>query len=120
MTTKKKTAKKATKKATKKVAKKKDEKKLVKGKEVDVSKLPVDQRTKRLQKIYKLERIAERKKVLLDSASRARRACKAEYEEACENLENEIRDQRFGPGPLFSVDGSDKAGAPQKDAGGNG
>lgn len=77
-------------------------------KEVDAMKLDHDERAKRLSKIYKLERAVEKKKAAFETASKLRRAAKAELEEAEEAMELEIREQRFGPGPLFSG----KDGAP--------
>lgn len=81
--------------------------------EVDTSKLTPEKAIKRLDAIYKLEKIVEKKQASYDLASRARRAAKAELEQAQEELANEIQDQRFGPGPLFNPDGSGPAGSPQ-------
>lgn len=81
-------------------------------KEIDPDTLDREKARKRLGAIYKLEKAVEHKKVKLEAASRARRAAKAEYGDACDCLENEIHEQRFGPGPLFNFDGSGAAGTP--------
>lgn len=96
-------------------AKPKDEKPAAKPKEINPETLETSKARKRLGAIYKLERNVERKKAAFDLASRSRRAAKAELEQAEEDLEKEIREQRFGPGPLFNADGSGPAGtAPKK------
>lgn len=89
---------------------------LKKRTEVDVSKLSPEKAMKRLEAIYKKEKAVEKKQASFDLASRARRAAKAELEQAQDELAKEIQDQRFGPGPLFNADGSGPAGAPQEKA----
>lgn len=86
-----------------------------KQKEIDPTKLDQVKASNRLSKIYSLEKTVERKKKNFDTASKARRASKAELEEAEEALKLEIQEQRFGPGPLWNADGSGPAGAPQAD-----
>ena len=49
----------------------------------------------------KLERVAEGKRKIHEIAKKAARGSKAALADAEEALENEIREQRFGPGPLF-------------------
>jgi len=74
-------------------------------KEVDVSKINQQEGKKRLGSIYRLEKSVERTKSVLEAASKTRRSAKANHEKAVDVLEKEIRDQRFGPGPLFDVSG---------------
>jgi predicted small lipoprotein YifL len=81
--------------------------------EIDPGSLDHDKARKRLRKIYALEKDVERCQAVFDSASTQRRAAKADLEAAQEALELEIREQRFGPGPLFNTDGSGPAGTPQ-------
>lgn len=86
---------------------------LAKRKEIDLTKLSPEKALKRLDAIYKKEKVVERKQASFDLASRARRAAKADLEQAQDELAKEIQDQRFGPGPLFNADGTGPAGAPQ-------
>jgi hypothetical protein len=79
------------------------------GKEVDPSKLDDGKAKKRLASIYRLEKTVEQKQAAFDSASAVRRAAKAELEDAQDKLELEIREQRFGPGPLFNATGTGPA-----------
>jgi hypothetical protein len=80
------------------------------GKEIDVSKLDREKTAKRLETIYRLEKAVEKKKASFDAASQVRRRTKADFEKAQDALEKEIRDQRFGPGPLFNPEGTGPAG----------
>lgn len=73
--------------------------------EVDPRSLPPDDARKRCAAIYELEREVEKKRAAHDLAKKAARAKKAELDDAEAALEKEIRDQRMGPGPLFSADG---------------
>lgn len=82
-------------------------------KEIDVDRLEVTKARKMLGSIHKLEKNVERAAAALAIASKQRRSAKAKHEQASEALELEIREQRFGPGPLFNVDGSGANGTAQ-------
>lgn len=79
------------------------------AREIDPDALDVDEARKRCRAIYRIEKRVEAKKAAFDEASALRRAAKAEYELALSDLEREIQEQRFGPGPLFSPDGKGPA-----------
>lgn len=83
-----------------------------KREEVDVSKLAPEETAKRVGKIYDLERKVETKRKAYDLANRARKVAKTELTEAEEALEQEIQDQRYGPGPLFNPKGDGPAKQP--------
>lgn len=70
--------------------------------EVDPKSLTPEDARKRIGTIYKLERAVETKRIAHAAAKRVARSAKAELTEAEERLETEIREQRTGPGPLFS------------------
>lgn len=97
--------------AAKKPAAKADGSPAAKAKEVDVETLPEVEVKKRVAAIYKLERVLERKRIAYDTATRHRNAAKAELEAAEEALQQELDEQRFGPGPLFNPTGTGPAKA---------
>lgn len=111
-------AKSAGKKAAETKAKKAAAAAAPKGKEIDVEKVDVARARKMLGATHRLAKKVERTAAALAVASKARRAAKASHEAAIEELERELRDQRYGPGPLYNKDGSGAAGTPegQKDA----
>lgn len=65
----------------------------------------------RCEAIYALEVEVEKKRALYDAARRGARAAKESLTSAEEHLENEIRQQREGPGPLFASSGEKSAQA---------
>lgn len=77
--------------------------------EVDTAALSGAEAKKRCATIYNLERVIEAKRAVHEAARKSAAACKTAYKEAVEALEVEISEQRFGPGPLFSPDGSGPA-----------
>ena len=74
-----------------------------KPREVDPNSLEGDDAKKRVAAIYKLEKVIEGKRAVHDVAKRAAKAAKAALTEAEEAMEQELHEQRFGPGPLFPV-----------------
>lgn len=70
--------------------------------EVDPKSLSPEDARKRVGAIYKLERAVEAKRITYAAARKVARSAKAELAEAEDRLETEIREQRLGPGPLFS------------------
>ena len=72
-----------------------------KPKAISLDELDEKKAKKRLKDIYRLEKEVEKKTALFDLASRDRRSAQASMEQAIEDLENEIREQRDGMGPLF-------------------
>jgi hypothetical protein len=80
-----------------------------KPKPVNVKALEPEKMTKRLAAIYKLEQECETARASFDLASQARRAARAKLDEANDALEKEIREQRYGPGPLFNATGDGPA-----------
>ena len=84
-----------------------------KPKQVNTKSLEPAKMQKRLDSIYKLEQQVETAKASFELASQARRAAQAKLEEANDALEHEIREQRYGPGPLFNADGTGPAEKPQ-------
>lgn len=109
---KKKTTKKAGKKASKK-ASKKDAAKPASPKrpEIDVDTIKPEDARKRIKTIYVLERTVERAREKHESARAAMRESREALKTAQLALSQEIEEQRFGPGPLFSADGQDAAKA---------
>lgn len=79
------------------------------GKEIDPTKLDQTKAVKRLASIYDLEREVEVRKHVYENAKRDLRSARADFESAVEALEKEIREQRFGPGPLFNAEGTGPA-----------
>ncbi len=77
--------------------------------EVDPTKLKPDDLRKRVAKVYQLERQVERARVAYDLSRRHFAGAKRALADAEEQLEQEIRDQRYGPGPLFTPDGQGAA-----------
>ena len=71
--------------------------------EVDPKNLEPEDAKKRCAAIYKRERKVEGKRVIHELAKKTAKAAKAALTDAEEELEKEINDQRFGPGPLFPV-----------------
>lgn len=94
------------KKASKKAAKKKATRKpaAAVAKEVDAAGLEPTEARKRCAAIYKFERKVEAKRKLHDLAKAGAKSAKAQLTDAEDALEQEIREQRFGPGPLFPVE----------------
>jgi len=99
-------AKSAGKKDAETKSKKASEPKGPRGKEIEVDKIDASRARKMLGTTHKLSKAVERARAALDVASKQRRAAKANHEEAVEALERELREQRFGPGPLFNADGT--------------
>lgn len=79
------------------------------AKEVDPKSLEGDEAKKRVAAIYKLEKVVEAKKALEAVAKSGAKAATAARKEAEDALEQEIREQRFGPGPLFNETGTGPA-----------
>lgn len=77
--------------------------------EVDSKKLGADEAKKRVAAIYRLERIIEGKRRIYDAAKSKAKIAKNDLAKAEAALEQEIREQRFGPGPLFAPDGKGPA-----------
>lgn len=78
----------------------------VKGKEIDAGTLDPEEAKKRCAAIYKLEKVVDLKRSAHTVAKLDAKAAKAALADAENALEKEIREQRFGPGPLFNPDGS--------------
>ena len=79
--------------------------------EADPTTFDHGQATSRLSVIYALKRNVEIAEAMHIAATEARKAAKEHLDAARAELENELREQRFGPGPLFGPDG---AGHPEK------
>lgn len=80
-----------------------------KPKEIDAKELDPEEARKRCAAIYKREKKVEAKRKLHEVAKKGAKAAKAALDDAEDALEKEIREQRFGPGPLFSPDGQSPA-----------
>lgn len=113
------------KKTTKKAAKKKVTKKVSAARtsapkpdasreEINPATLPEAEARKRVAAIYRLEKVVGSKRAVHDAAKRGAKSAKTALSEAEEALEQEINEQRFGPGPLFSPDGKGPAVPPKK------
>lgn len=79
-------------------------------KEIDPTALDPAEAKKRVGVIYKLEKAVEKARAAHDLAKRAAKAAKDKLTGAEGALEKEIRDQRYGPGPLY--DPNKNAGNP--------
>lgn len=77
--------------------------------ETNPKNLTLDEATKRVDVIYRLEKAVESKRASHAVAKLAAKAAKEALAAAVEALESEIREQRLGPGPLFTPDGKSAA-----------
>lgn len=78
-----------------------------KSTKIDLESLGATKLTKRLKRLYELEKDVENKQARLDMASRDRLAAKGALQQAQEDLQKELREQREGPGELYAgVEGS--------------
>ncbi len=80
-----------------------------KRQEIDVSQLSTADLAKRVTAIYKREKKVEAKTAVYALAKSAAKIAKGALQEAEDALRQEIDEQRWGPGPLFSPDGQGKA-----------
>ncbi len=80
------------------------------GTEVDLRRVAPKKAKGMLVKVHKLEKAVEKAASRLAVASQARRAARADLEMAQDALQNEIQDQRYGPGPLFAEGGNPDVG----------
>lgn len=72
--------------------------------EVDPNKLSAQEAQKRCKAIYDLEKRRDGARIKHDASKRAQKAAKVALDKAQAELDQEIADQRFGPGPLFDPD----------------
>ncbi len=77
--------------------------------EIDVGSLSTPELEKRVTAIYKREKKVEAKTAVYALAKSGAKIAKGALQEAEDALRQEIDEQRWGPGPLFSADGQDKA-----------
>ncbi len=75
--------------------------------EVNPGKLSIVDARNRCDAIYKLTRSLEDAQRVFDKLSTKAKVAKAKLAELSAALSQEINEQRFGPGPLFPVDGPD-------------
>lgn len=75
--------------------------------EVNPATLTIADARKRCQAIYEMEGEIERRQNIYDKAHASATKAKKSLSEARAKLQQEISEQRFGPGPLFPVEGKD-------------
>lgn len=78
--------------------------------EVDLNNLPAAELAKRCKRIYELEKARDIARERHVAAKKTPAAYKRKLDEAQEALDQEIEEQRFGPGPLFDPSGTKPAG----------
>jgi len=76
-----------------------------KREEVDPALLDPEEAKKRCGEIYRLEKKIEAKRASYELLKSRTKTAKTTLDAAQEALDKEIDAQRFGPGPLFPVDG---------------